>query len=209
MNKIKAKVKSILKTRKRTFIFFAVLVILGIIFGSLFITILNESDKQMVTTRITEFFAEVKSNNDTDVLSALKNSLFSNVLSVIMIWLLGISIIGIPLIIVFIFIKTFIFGFSVGGIISVYNIKGIVLSIGYLFPHQFINITVLFILSLISFNLSINFLKNLLTKRTMDFKIWTGRYYKLLLLSLILMIASSLLEVFVSPFILKLVANLV
>lgn len=209
MNKIKAKVKSILKTRKRTFIFFAVLVILGIIFGSLFITILNETDKEMVTTRITEFFAEVKSNNDTDVLSALKNSLFSNVLSVIMIWLLGISIIGIPLIIVFIFIKTFIFGFSVGGIISVYNIKGIVLSIGYLFPHQFINITVLFILSLISFNLSINFLKNLLTKRTMDFKIWTGRYYKLLLLSLILMIVSSLLEVFVSPFILKLVANLV
>lgn len=209
MNKIKAKVKSILKTRKRTFIFFAVLVILGIIFGSLFITILNESDKEMVTTRITEFFTTVKSNNDTDVLSALKNSLFSNVLSVIMIWLLGISIIGIPLIIVFMFIKTFIFGFSVGGIISVYNIKGIVLSIGYLFPHQFINITVLFILSLISFNLSINFLKNLLTKRTMDFKLWTGRYYKLLLLSLILMIVSSLLEVFVSPLILKLVANLI
>lgn len=209
MNKIKAKVKSILKTRKRTFIFFAVLVILGIIFGSLFITILNESDKEMVTTRITEFFTNVKSNNDTDVLSALKNSLFSNVLSVIMIWLLGISIIGIPLIIVFMFIKTFIFGFSVGGIISVYNIKGIVLSIGYLFPHQFINITVLFILSLISFNLSINFLKNLLTKRTMDFKLWTGRYYKLLLLSLILMIVSSLLEVFVSPLILKLVANLI
>lgn len=209
MNKIKAKVKTLLKTRKRTFIFFAVLVILGIIFGSLFITILDKPDKEMVTSRITEFFNLVKTNNDTDILSALKNSLFSNILSVLMIWLLGISIIGIPLIIVFMFIKSFIFGFSVGGIISVYNIKGIILSIGYLFPHQFINIVVLFALSLVSFNLSINFLKNLLTKRTMDFKIWTGKYYKLLFLSLIIMIISSLLEVFVSPLILKLFAILI
>ena len=104
MNKYKNKLKIILSEKRNTFIFFTILIILGIIFGSFFITILDKSDKELITTQITEFFTGIKGNQNTDVLSALKNSLFSNIASVIGIWLLGISIIGIPLIIILMFI---------------------------------------------------------------------------------------------------------
>ncbi len=209
MNKYRKKLKKILSEKRNTFIFFTILVILGIIFGSFFITLLDKPDKTMVTEQITTFFTSIKKGEAVDTISALKNSLFSNILNVLGIWLLGISVIGIPIIIILIFVKSFIFGFSIGGIISVYNIKGIILSIGYLFPHQLINIIVMFILSIISFNLSINFLKNLILKKQMDFKIWAGKYYKLLFISLIIVIISSLFEVFISPIILKLVSSII
>lgn len=203
MKKISQRLKIIFAEKKGTFIFFIFMVILGIIFGSLFITILDKSDKELVSTQITNFFTNIKTNQNQDIAATLKNSLFTNIGSVLAIWILGISIIGIPLIILFIFIKSFIFGFSIGGIISVYNLKGILLSIGYLLPHQIINIITLFILSLISFNISVNFLKSLISKKQMDFKIWIGKYYKLLLISLIIMTLSSLMETFLSPYIIK------
>lgn len=203
MKKISQRLKIVLAEKKGTFIFFVFMVILGIIFGSLFITILDKSDKELVSTQITNFFTNIKTNQNQDIVATLKNSLFTNIGSVLAIWILGISIIGIPLIILFVFIKSFVFGFSIGGIISVYNIKGILLSIGYLFPHQIINIITLFILSLISFNISVNFLKSLISKKQIDFKMWIGKYYKLLLISLIIMVLSSLMETFLSPYILK------
>lgn len=203
MKKISQRLKIIFAEKKGTFIFFIFMVILGIIFGSLFITILDKSDKELVSTQITNFFTNIKANQNQDIVATLKNSLFTNIGSVLAIWILGISIIGIPLIILFVFIKSFIFGFSIGGIISAYNLKGILLSIGYLFPHQIINIITLFILSLISFNISVNFLKSLISKKQIDFKIWIGKYYKLLLISLIIMTLSSLMETFLSPYILK------
>ena len=199
MNKYKKRVKSILNERKSILYFFLVLLFVGIIFGSLFITVLDEPDKMKVATQIKDFFSNMTTINH---LSTLKSSLISNVFSVLFIWILGASGVGIIVIVLFIFIKGFIFGFSVGAITYTYGFKGALIAFIYLFPHGFINLILLFILSIKSFNLSLSFLKNLFSKHSIDYRLFGKKYLRLLVLVLLLFIVSSIFETYISPILL-------
>ena len=92
---------------KNIYLFLLLIFIIGVIFGSLFITIINDTDKNTVLNQITNFFNEMKSNK-IDYLDIFKNSVISNLIYITFIWFLGISIIGIPIIIIMLFILSFI-----------------------------------------------------------------------------------------------------
>lgn len=205
MNKYKHKIKSILNERKNIYVFLIVLLFVGIIFGSLFTTILDEHDKTIVIEHIKSFFVSID-NISYD--NTLKSSLISNIFSIIFIWIMGASGIGIVLIPVFIFIKGFILGFSIGSIVFTYGFKGILIAFVYIFPHDIITILALFILSLKSFNLSLSFLKNLFSKKAIDYRLFGKKYLKLLVITLIICIISSLLEAFLSPILLSSIKSL-
>ena len=134
MDKLKIKVK----LDKKILLFLLILLIIGITVGSIFVTILNQSDKSLVNEHLNDFLNSVEGNK-LDFSLALKNNLVSNILYVLIIWLLGISVIGLPIIIFMFFSKTFILGFSVGAIISTFKTKGILFSLIYTFPGQVIS----------------------------------------------------------------------
>ena len=87
-----------IKINKKIFVFLFVLMLMGIIAGSIFTTILNSSDKELVINHLNEFIDNIN-NNKLDYIFALKNNLITNISYVILIWLLGISVIGLPIII--------------------------------------------------------------------------------------------------------------
>ena len=141
MDKLKIKVK----LDKKILLFLLILLIIGITVVSIFVTILNQSDKSLVSEHLNDFLNSVEGNK-LDFSLALKNNLVSNILYVLIIWLLGISVIGLPIIIFMFFSKTFILGFSVGAIISTFKTKGILFSLIYTFPGQVISLLFLIIL---------------------------------------------------------------
>ena len=67
---------------------------LGIISGAIFLVVINQNDKITITTQINEFMSNINTNNINSV-QALKNSLISNITYILLIWILGMSIIGI------------------------------------------------------------------------------------------------------------------
>ena len=90
-------IKKEFKSNRKIYLFLIGIVLIGSVFGSLFITILDKHDKLLVANQISSFFNGIKTDK-LNYIDALINSLLSNCLLVFGIWLLGISIIGIPII---------------------------------------------------------------------------------------------------------------
>lgn len=193
---------------KKMFIFLLALFVIGIIVGSLFVTILKDSDKTLITESLNNFFTNVKTLN-LKWKSTLITTLLTQISYVIGIWILGISIIGLPLILIIYFSKAFILGFSIGSILLNYNVKGILLSIAYIFPHHIINFFIYTILSIYALSLSIKLFDSLLHKKKLDFRPILNKYLFILMVSVVLCITSTLLEVFVMPRLVYYVTTLV
>ncbi len=202
MDKFKVKVTN----KKQIITFLVVLFIVGLIAGSLFTIILNENDANMVKESINSFINNIK-NNKLNYNSALINSCTSNILSILLIWLLGISIIGIPIIVFLYFSKSFMLGFSISSIISIYKTKGFFIALGYVFPAHIISILVYTLLLIYALRMSLYLLKAILFRKTIDFKIIIKRYLLILLICIIGSVIASLLEVYLMPNLIKIIIN--
>lgn len=197
------KLKFSIKRNKKLLVFLIVLGMIGIVAGSVFNIMLNESDKSLVSSYITNFFDNI-TNNTLDNVSALKNGFIGEISYVLIIWLLGISIIGIPIILFMYFSKFFVLGFSISSIISNYGFKGCLLSLSYIFPHKIINIIIYTLLTFFTLKVSGKILFTIIKKEKMDFKIVLNKYLIVLLISMGIIILTTLFEIFVTPIIIKL-----
>jgi stage II sporulation protein M len=202
MNKLLNNVRYEVIREKRLYLFLTIMLFMGVISGSIFLTVLKEADKLSVTNHLVAFFTEIKNNNIQYSL-AFKNSVSSNLLFIILIWLLGISVIGIPIIIFIVFIKGFIIGFSVGAIILQYKIIGLLGALAYIFPHIIISSFIILILSCYALYLSFNIFWSIVQRKNMNFKNIINRYSFIMLISIIGMILASFFEVFLSPYFIK------
>ena len=123
-----------LLAQKKKYVFLIMVMALGILAGILFVFFISSEDKALLLDNLNSFFTSIKENklNYTD---SLMNSISSNLLSILFIWLLGISVIGIPFILGFLVFKCFVLGFSISPILVNYGFKGILVAISYVFPH--------------------------------------------------------------------------
>lgn len=192
-----------IKINKKIFVFLFVLMLMGIIAGSIFTTILNSSDKELVINHLNEFIDNIN-NNRLDYLFALKNNLITNISYVILIWLLGISVIGLPIIIIMFFTKCFILGFSVGAILTTFKLKGILVSLVYVFPGQVISLLFLLLLMMYSMSFTFKMIYAILKKKSIDFKLIMNKYFKILLIVLGVIILMSLYDTYLMPRLIKL-----
>lgn len=201
------KLKNKAKNNKKMVVFLMTIFIIGIIVGSLFIVILSKSDKSLIKEYLEQFLNSINGNklNYTD---ALISSLGSNIFYVLLIWLLGISVIGLPIMLFIYFSKAFMLGFSISSMLFHYKLKGILLALLYVFPHQILNVLVYSFLMVYSTSLSIRIIKSLIAKKTLDFKQIMAKYGMVLIISLVGIVISSLLEVFLMPNLIKLIIGI-
>ena len=202
-NKLYAAKNSIIKQKKLYRIIIA-LMLFGIISGILFIFFISKESKTKALVSIKNFFDLMNTSTGINYGKSLLNTLVNNICYVLLIWLLGISIIGLPITIVLAFMKSFIVGFSISSIISCYKAKGILGAFLYVFPHQIIILFIYLLLSFYSISFSIKLFKSLFLKQTINFRVVMQKYIKILLISLIGIIIVSLYEVFISTYFIKL-----
>ena len=204
LKKVKTKVTNKLAEQKKIYIFLIIVMLIGLILGIIYAVILNKSDHAIVTTSLDSFFTSIK-NNDIDYKSALINSLVGNISFVTFIFLLGISIIGIPLIIFSLASSAFIFGFSLSSIIYTYHFNGILKAITYLFPHQLITLLMSLFLGFYALYFGIKLFKYLFRGIDINLRSSMKRYLQVYITVLLIFILCSFIEVFLSPALIKLV----
>ena len=202
-NKLYAAKNSIIK-QKKLYRIIITLMIFGIISGILFIFFISKESKTKALVSIKNFFDLMNTSTGINYGKSLLNTLVNNIGYVLLIWLLGISIIGLPITIVLAFMKSFIVGFSISSIVSCYKAKGILGAFLYVFPHQIIILFIYLLLSFYSISFSIKLFKSLFLKQTINFRVVMQKYIKILLISLIGIIIVSLYEVFISTYFIKL-----
>ena len=202
-NRLYAAKNSIIK-QKKLYRIIITLMLFGIISGILFIFFISKESKTKALVSIKNFFDLMNTSTGINYGKSLLNTLVNNIGYVLLIWLLGISIIGLPITIVLAFMKSFIVGFSISSIISCYKAKGILGAFLYVFPHQIIILFIYLLLSFYSISFSIKLFKSLFLKQTINFRVVMQKYIKILLISLIGIIIVSLYEVFISTYFIKL-----
>lgn len=207
MKKKLDKLKEYLKMNKKIFIFLLVLFIVALVAGSIFSVTLNDSDTALVNTYLENY---INSINDNTIIfkDTFINSISSNLIITIIIWLLGISVIGLPIIIFLFFYKCFVIGFAISSILMKYKVKGLLLSIFYIFPHHIINILLTMILISYAFIISIKIIGAVIKRKEMSFKDITYKYLVILGLTCFVLIISSLYEAFIVPKLIKLIMPL-
>ena len=199
MKQIMDKLKQIIKKERKIIIFVLGIALIGLITGCIFTTILSSSDKSIVKNYISEFISKIDSGG-LNYINSLKNSIICNILFFFLLWILGISIVGIPLNLFIYFIKSFMLGFSISSFILNYNIKGCLLSFIYIFPHHIINILIYTIMLLFTMNFSKKLILSLKSKKPITFQNIFRRYFVILIFCVVITILTSLIEVFVTPF---------
>lgn len=207
MKKYMDKLKSNIRINKNLFVFLVVIIAVGIAAGSVFVTVLNNEDKVMVSDYLNNFLNNLNSNN-LNYSGTLVNTLIFTLGGAFLIWLLGISVIGFILILLFLFIKAFALGFSIGSIIINFNFKGILIALAYIVPHHIINMMIFLLISSYALILSYRLINSFTKNKSFEFKGIFNKYLFVLGFSLIILLISVLYEVYGAPKLINLIVSL-
>jgi len=186
--------------RKNLVVFLISFFIISLIIGILFFFYLNNEDTETIKNNIRGYFTIKEEYN---YLKLLKDSILETSFNIIKIWLFGISVIGIVIVLFLFWAESFSTGFSFAAIFKTYGIKGILGAFAYLFPTRLVYLLIFFILSLFAIKISYKIIMLLFFKKEVDINNEMRRYFKILIFSLILGVFYSLLEVFISPIMIK------
>ncbi len=188
---------------KKILFSFIILFVVGLAFGMLFIIFISNSDSTLIKKEINEYFILIKDNHS--YLKGIINSLKTNLLYITIIW--GIGLIPFMFLINYfiVFYKGFLIGFMFSSIIMIYKLKGILISILFLFPHEYINVFLIVTLSVISLKFSRKMYFKIKNNNLYNFNKHYKEYLKIYALFTLLSIISTLFEIFINSFFIKLV----
>ncbi len=187
-----------IKSQKKIYKLLIGLAFVSILFGIIFIFLINNDTKILLSDKIKEYF-----NSDIDLFNNFFKCLFNNFIIILLIWILGISIIGIPIVLIIFIFKSFLLGFSISSLISTYGISGLFILFFHIILNKGLYLVILILISFYSISFSIKLLKLLFSKKGIDFKESIRKYTKVLLISLVISFFISLYEGVISNYILN------
>lgn len=202
MNKIIKRAKNNVINQKRKYLFLTIIMTIGIISGIIFIFFISKEDKSLVKQELELLFSNIK-DNKLNYGNSLINSISSNLVYLSIIWILGVSIIGIPVIIFMLFLKGFVFGFSISSIIVNYGLNGVILGFITQIPSNLILLIIYLLMGFYAINFSIRLFQVLFFKKEVNLSFYFKRYNQIALISLGCVIIASLAEIFLIPFLIK------
>lgn len=175
---------------------------LGILSGIIFFFITTSLDKMIVKNMMNEFVS-IKTNV---TFSTFINSFKYNIIYIVIITLSSLLVIFSPLVLLINYYKGLTIGFLISSTISTFKLKGILYFVAILFPHHILMSILLIIYSSIMFKLSLKLLKVMYMNEPINLNIFIKKVIILFLTSLIICIIISLLEIYISPLLLSLIA---
>lgn len=187
---------------KKILLVSSILLGLGILSGIIFFFITTSLDKMIVKNMMNEFVS-IKTNV---TFSTFINSFKYNIIYIVIITLSSLLVIFSPLVLLINYYKGLTIGFLISSTISTFKLKGILYFVAILFPHHILMSILLILYSSIMFKLSLKLLKVIYMNEPINLNIFIKKLLILFLTSLIICIIISLLEIYISPLLLGLIA---
>ncbi len=196
--------------RKYLLLYFLVIVCLmiGISTGAITIRVVDDTTRTQIINYLNSFFSIINKDIDLKTFNLFKYSIINNIQTIIAIWLLGITVIGIPVVLIIIALRGFIIGFTVAFFIKEFKVKGITLSLLCLLPQNIFLVSGFIIISVISILFSISILKNKINviKRPSFLNRFINYTITIFIVSIIIIIG-CLVESFTTPILFKIINN--
>ncbi|EOS58139.1 stage II sporulation protein M [Paenibacillus barengoltzii] len=203
-------IRHALKDQTPLYVFVSVLFLMGVVFGALMVNALTLEQQQDISRFLGDFFLSINEGG-----SEFQPMTFWQVAGLHLkwlglIWLLGLSVIGLPGILVLDFLKGVLIGFTVGYLVGQYTWKGLLFALVSVAPHNLIVIPALLIASVAAVSFSLNIIRSrVLMSRpgqaTRPFLSYTG----LTLAMAAVLLAISSFETWVTPVMMSWVTPLI
>ena len=197
-----------LRANVMTYFFLILILVVGVVVGSLAVKILPEEQKTELISYLQVFFQGLaqQDGSSTDSAAMLASVLYRNCKTILIIWLLGFTIIGIPFVLFILFTRGFVIGFTVGFLINEYILKGMVFALTAVLPHNFLAVPAVLITAVSAASFSL-----MLVRRKKHGKVnlfYEAFSYSLLcVLMLVVMVTACFVEVYISPILMKTAAG--
>ena len=192
------------------YLFVTVLFLMGVIFGAIVVNSLSFIQKEDLFFYLSQFFGEVSAGKVAASKDLFFQSFFHNSKFIGLMWLLGISVIGLPIILILLFIKSMVVGFTVGFLVNQMGWNGFLLSLVSILPQNLIIIPIFIIAAAISVSISLKMIERQFMKKARQpvFPLFAS-YGIVLVASLILLAGAAAIEAYVSPPLMKAVISAV
>ncbi|MGG0716616.1 stage II sporulation protein M [Robertmurraya massiliosenegalensis] len=192
------------------YLFVVVLFLMGVIFGAIVVNSLSLTQKEDLFYYLSQFFGQVSDGKVAEPYDLLLQSFFHNSKFVGLMWILGVSIIGLPVILVLLFIKGMVVGFTVGFLVNQMKWNGFLLSFVSILPQNLIIIPIFIFGATLSVAFSIKMIRRQFMKKMGQPVLpLLGRYVLAYLGALVILILAASVEAYVSPALMKFVVNAV
>ncbi|WP_405101315.1 stage II sporulation protein M [Oceanobacillus sp. FSL H7-0719] len=188
-----------LKNYSIIYLFMIILFLSGIIFGAVIVNSMNFVQKEDLFFYLERFFNYTIEEQAVDKFTLFKESFFFHLKYLALLFVLGLSIIGLPIIWILLFIKGLVVGFSVGFIVKQLGSEGLLFSAVSIAPHNFIVIPIYIFAGSLAMIFALALLKKIFSKGS-AFTLWQPFFNYMISFSIMIIfsIGAAVLESYVS-----------
>ncbi|MGG3282487.1 stage II sporulation protein M [Paenibacillus solani] len=148
------------KDQTMLYVFVGVLFLVGVLFGALMVNALSLEQQQDMARYLNHFFVNVQDSGNTMGSSSYWSIAALHLKWIGLIWILGLSVIGLPGILILDFLKGVLIGFTVGYLIGQYSWKGLLFALVSIAPQNLFVIPVLMMCSVAAITFSLYIIRD-------------------------------------------------
>lgn len=194
-----------LEEHSSLYLFTAILFVMGIIFGTLTVQSLGYNQQEDLFYYLQTFLGEVKNGHFLDSSLALMQNFIQHLKYIGFIWLLGLSIIGLPVILIMLFLKGVFIGFTVGFFIHKLGWTGFLISLVSVVPQNLVLVPVVLLISVLSISFSLKLIAHLLANQRARKRPSFLKYSTVMVTLSLILFAVALFETYLSPVMMKMI----
>lgn len=189
-----------------SYFFILLIFAVGVVMGALAVKTLPVEQKTELIGYLRIFFSGigVEINNGHDMLFSV---LLNHAKTVVIMWILGFTIVGIPFVLFILFTRGFIIGFTVGFLVNEYVMKGLLFALVAVLPHNFFAVPAVLVTAVAATHFSLLLVRKR-TRNKVNLLYEAISYSSLCFFMLALMMIAGLVEVYISPIFMKVVASM-
>lgn len=204
-NSIKEAILRHLYDNIKLYLIVIIILVIGITVGVVFINNINVDGAEEIKNYITDFINQLKQGYHVDTGELLRKSLSDNLILILTMWLLGSTVVGIPIVLGIVLFRGFCIGYSLSAIIASLGVqKGILFFLTTMFLQNLIFIPVILCMTISCIKLYKSIMKD---RRRENIKVEIIRHTLVSIMLGLLLIIAAFIESYVSTNLLMLSIN--
>ncbi|MBU5466323.1 stage II sporulation protein M [Virgibacillus sp. MSJ-26] len=153
------------KEHATVYVFMIILFLTGIIFGAILVNSMNFVQKQDLFFYLERFFLQIQEGNSIEKNEVFKSSFFYHAKYLFLLLILGLSVIGLPIVWILLFLKGLVVGFSVGFLVNQIGLKGFFLAALSIAPQNILTIPLYIVAGSFAMIFSLTLLNKLFSRK--------------------------------------------